>query len=181
MFDCNSIVLDILVSETAQVQCCGQHGELAAASIPNKDAKTHQMPACSSAVIHLRGRRNHGAVLVAHVEAWAACVLVLYDNADELPCSVQEGNCSCLPQSGCQTHVGQQIPVAMPFTFDGLHSLLELQAATKRSQNASAAIEIPRTMASAGHSQLGRIRVRCSVLQVGSRQSQNVRSLLDGC
>jgi len=98
---------------------------------------THQLPACcSSAVVPLLERRNHDAVVVANAEAWIACTLVLAYDAEELPCSVQEENCTCLLWSGCQTHVAQQVPGAM-LRSDVPHSLLELQSVTKRSQNAS--------------------------------------------
>ncbi len=86
--------------------------KLSANSDPEQNAVTHHSPACcSSAVVTLHERRNRDAVVVAN--AWIACTLVLAYDAEELPCSVQKDSCTCLLWNACQTHVAQQVPVAM--------------------------------------------------------------------
>jgi len=68
---------------------------------------------CSPAVAPPGAGRNHHAVLVSNAEDRTVCTPVLGDDAEKLPCNIQEVNCTCLLWSGRQTHVAQQAPIAM--------------------------------------------------------------------
>ena len=85
------------------------------------------MPAlCSLAAIPNHERRNHVAMLVADLEAWTACTLVLAYDAEELPYSVQQESHTCLRWSVRRTHVAQQFPVAMLPSLQSLDRYLKI-------------------------------------------------------
>ncbi len=76
-------------------------------------------------------------MLVADLEAWTACTLVLAYDAEELPYSVQQESHTCLRWSVRRTHVAQQFSVAMLPSLQSLDRYLKINSATKRSQNAN--------------------------------------------
>ncbi len=65
-------------ASTTTVQLLHLKSDREAALSQNESAVSYQLPAfCSSAVIPQHGSRNQVALLVANLETWLACTLVL--------------------------------------------------------------------------------------------------------
>ena len=94
--------------------CCSECEEFAVAWKLTGRTVTYQTSACCSlTVVSFRVSKIDNPACDAPMVNRSTCIQVRADDVEELPCGVQEENCTCLLWGGRLTHVTQHKPVTM--------------------------------------------------------------------